>query len=712
MYTVLCKHSSQIKVFWNIVSPEWWNTQTGESFEWGNKFTDPLKALAVIAGASTSSNPNVQLVYKILRSTDAITFDPRELLPRFRKTDGWKWARAIIDAIEAAEKWEIKIVVFEKGEYSSVNLRTYEKFIQEHPWKLDFSLLDGFAKLYIESKDAKSFTAPTWVNIAAYMASKEWTIRINKDTDVFLRTLYTKTLDAQTAKMEEIIKPVIEKLWKNSPQLKLLLEKNNLWWKNGKIDFNSFVWTLEIKNLEDFKTIFKNIAEKLSKESAQLLELWNQQLKDGGWAKLNATEIGIANDVTVMWRKKSLDSKNIKDWNQDEIQAALPRIENKIKSIDASLKIETDPLKIAELKRRQSLLTGILEALVVKNEWLEKAKKAAEAKKVHTDATKYTRENPGWTTKNLIEKLQTEKWQKGIEMAGKIGLARTEKDDAWKDLPKIWFEEAQRLYLELEKKWTLTKEEEIRKREYWAIIDANQNIARVYYNTEAVLWKAEAQILFTDTNRFVSKNPNESYDFQALEKVAIMTDPEASAEMKNLYNLTSEDAPLKLSSENDFSSGMNLGSTSLYAISAGDGMVYLSDKEWKPILDIKLLPYQVESVKREVLIFQSMGMDALIPALPQMKNLIPGSYRVNGFDGELSDGEVIRLIGTLEKLVSNPEDELFLWSIPERITHMRSRASGAGRIPVEYYTNILHERGMLADDNSIRIKSLSDNIAA
>ncbi len=712
MYTDSHKRHSQIKIYWEIISPEWWSREVSESFEWNNKITDPIKAFATIASAKVSSNPNVRLVYEILRSTDAVTFDPRELWPRFKKTDGWKWARAIIDALEAAERWEIKIVVFENGEYNSTNLRTYEKFIQAHPWKLDFNLLNGFAKLYIESRETKSFTGPTWVNIAAYIASKEWSIRTNKDTDTFLRALYSKMVDTQTAKVEEIIKPVVEKLWKDSPQLKQLLEKNNLWWKNGKIDFNSFIWSLEVKNLEEFKTIFGNLAKKLSGESEQLRKLWSQQLEDIGWAKLSATDIGISNEITVMWKKKNLDKKNIEWWNQDEIQAAIPRIWERIKTIDASLKSEIDPGKINELKRRHTLLKWILEALVTKNEWLEKAKQASEAKKVETEATKYAKENPRWKVKDIVEKLKTAEWQRGIEMAGKIGLARTEKDDAWKNLPKIWFEEVQRRYRELEKKWTLTKEEEILKREYWAIIEANQNIARVYRNSEVVLGRTEAQELFRDTNRFISNNPNEEYNFQALEKNAFMTDPESPGEIKDLYNLTPDDAPLKLSMENDFSAWSNLGSSPIYAISAGEWYVYLSGKKWKPILDIKLQPYQVESVKKEVLIYQCVGMDALIPIIPQMKNLIPGSYRVSGFDGELSNGEINRLLWTMEKIVGNPSDPVFIGSIPERITHMRSRASSAGRLPIEYYNNILREKNILADDGTIREKTLADTIRA
>jgi hypothetical protein len=65
---------------------------------------DSTKALATIAQARLSSKPRVQLAYRILRTTGAITYDPLELKERFDKKDGGAGARAITEALSTADK--------------------------------------------------------------------------------------------------------------------------------------------------------------------------------------------------------------------------------------------------------------------------------------------------------------------------------------------------------------------------------------------------------------------------------------------------------------------------------------------------------------------------------------------------------------------------------------------------------------------------------
>lgn len=530
-----------IRVFYSWPSESWLSGFISDVGSWVKKAIDKtdkfweslnlsVSALKAIANAKVSSNPKVKLAYDILRTTNAITYDLLELTSRFKERDWWKWAKAILDALNAAEKWEIQIVTFEWWSYQSINFRKYESYIQKNPEKIDSTLIDGLVEIYKWSWDKNSFTENTWSNIAAYLVSIWWNKNkaITNSSKEFLTELYKKINTKYTEELNKILEPVIIKLGKDSPKLKKLLEENNIFWNNWNIDFDQMVIKFKIKDLKDFDLLVKNKVAEIKKESDELLKSWNDQLETLKANKLIASSIGIIPDITIAWKPKNLDRKNIDTWNLDEINAAIPNISSKLQSLELALIKELDPKKIEKIWNEKIFLNKILEALTQKKVWLEKGKQAGALEMSRKDSARIVNRNPTATVKDLVTTLSSEQFRKRQNVAWEISLARVELADSLQASKKISFETAQKLYLELVNKTILTNDEEVKKREYLAIIEAHKNIARVQKNAEKNLGKEEAREIFIQTNRFISWNPKETYDFKALEKIAILTDLEST----------------------------------------------------------------------------------------------------------------------------------------------------------------------------------------
>mgnify|MGYP005607122513 FL=1 len=93
------------------------------------------------------------------------------------------------------------------------------------------------------------------------------------------------------------------------------------------------------------------------------------------------------------------------------------------------------------------------------------------------------------------------------------------------------FAETQEQYnhlLKKEKATGLTIDEQRIKAQLYSQIQANIRAAQVVKNYEGLLTKEDIESVFTDANRFISDNPNEKINFQALDKIATLTDPEST----------------------------------------------------------------------------------------------------------------------------------------------------------------------------------------
>jgi hypothetical protein len=639
-----------IRVFYSWPSESWLSGFISDVGSWVKKAIDKtdkfwesinlsVTALKAIASAKISSNPKVKLAYDILRTTNAITYDPLELASRFQERDWWKWAKAILDALNAAEKWEIQIVTFEWWSYQSINFRKYEGYIQKNPEKIDSTLIDGLVEIYKWSWDKNSFTENTWSNIAAYLVSIWWNKNkaINNSSKEFLTELYKKINTKYTEELNKILEPVIIKLGKDSPELKKLLKENNIFWNNWNIDFDQMVIKFKIKDLKDFDLLVKNKVAEIKKESDELLKSWNDQLKTLKANKLIASSIGIIPDITIAWKPKNLDRKNIDTWNLDEINAAIPNISSKLQSLESSLIREIDSNKIDKIWKQKILLSDILEALTKKKLWFEKSKQAWSLEISRLDAVKESKKNPKLTLTDVTAILSTNESRKRQNVAWEISLSRVELTDSLQASKKISFETAQKLYLELVNKTILTNDEEIKKREYLAIIEAHKNIARVQKNAEKNLGKEEAREIFTQTNRFISWNPNETYDFKALEKIAILTDPESTPGQRAFARLepgktVSMQKLMEWEMQSSIVSSPEIASMNVTMNAAG----------WYdiPLLrEVNLSKPQVQEYMTNIALYADLWLSQLIPHIPLITAELRNKWINTSIDGSTNTME-------------------------------------------------------------------------
>lgn len=716
MFTVKVWHQQKITTFyevgWKSLNPsenKWSFNKWLDFVKWAYELaTDKeardlaFKTADAITEAENSNDPIIKKTLELLKATGTIQmwlFDRVRTVARFSEWSGKSWAKAILKAFEDAKKWIISIVLYAKNSYTPMSMKEYEEKIKNRPDEMNIWVSQGLWWLY-EQGNNLGFWKETWSNISLYAADKWWNTGIigwNEKMKTSIQKIYSERKVQEEKKIDSIIQSEFQGIEKTNPLLIECLKKYSLKYnERGNIDAWEFINKMDVSNLNEIPTKFDALANNLKGDAKEL----EKRAKD------------------IFWSLSGKNAKAIGIPGLDDRLSRLPFIaytqSDAVKTIDEAQKLrdklaENDPKKW-ELSRLIIWLATLHTAIRRKKEANDANIRANQARRSIEEAKK---RGVIPTKESIVKDITTERSENEVTFAKKLWEKRDESERS-KDLLSKYgirdYESAGRKLSELEKKENLTEEEKdliILLKDYRR---SKNSEAQVYQASVKEFWHERAKELFTVTNRFTSDNPEENYNFQALEKIATITDPEASGETKSLYNLTSEDTPFKLENTSGYEESYFLGNSSLYATSAWDWYVYLTSKDGRPLIDTKLLPYQVESVKKQVLALQSIWMESLLPILPELSNMIWGGYRVNGFDGELTDGELNRLLSAMEKLTLEPGEYPTVGNNLEKIKSIRSKATLNGRLAREYYDGYLRTAWFLNDDGTPRREAISQRI--
>jgi regulator of replication initiation timing len=428
---------------------------------------------------------------------------------------GWKKFFALKEALKRSTN-EPHIITFSNGEYTVTSISAYKSSIANTPENINVWVVRWFFNLN-KKGSLLWFPDTTWENIATYCAKREWKTNIiwwDQEIAVFLWTKYGEKVKKEERVYDGILKEFTGKIDDND--LKNLLTNSKLErTADGKIDIRKIIMRLNITNPSLVPKLLQEESDKLRNDGMKLLKRAREDQKTLSAIK-DLKSLGIP-DIP-----KYIESKAFASFTLDECIKYIP-------TIDEVLKKEGDPIRKKEIGKIKGILITTKEGYgKVKDGW---------ALAIHTkESGKYIKQNPNTNLEGIIKNAESSEIRKKESFAWDTSISRAVIEQG-KDILKDMnidisnFEDIQKKYQELvekEKNNGLTIEEERIKAQLYAQIQANIRAAQVVKNYEGLLTKEDIQQIFTDTNRFVSWNPKEEYDFDALERTAVMTDPEST----------------------------------------------------------------------------------------------------------------------------------------------------------------------------------------
>jgi hypothetical protein len=492
---------------------KWVNLVKGVSqIAWDAKIA--YDAWDAIERSKKSTNPNVIKVVKILTATGAISDNKTSLLTRWWEGSGKSWALKIIESLEKAEKWEIHVVVYSNNNYESFPLETYESKVCNDVTFMNIGLMKW---MYSLRWSGIWFQDTTWNQIWLYVFNRGWASNLvswwNQSDINTVIELWKKEKETKEAKL----KAVLESSLKDPKMKEFLKEKQIL--INDKFDIKNELDKLkaEKKSIAEVETHFNWLADKFLKEAKLLLEESKNIAKQTGLDKKTLAQLKIPGiKSTTDGKTIDISDRLLTELNQKECQDAMIGIDTWFNNLDK---------KSPDYKEKQELALNIKKVLIKRIGGFKEADKAAKAKKTADKAQK------DWKNGITTEKFETDN-EKTLDAAGNIWVARFQQESTKKGLQDFWIYtlvQAEDKLQIIQDKYPLTQEEEYLKKLLEQFIRDNIAVARELQITENILWRDQARELFTQTNRFISKDPAEEYNFDHLEQIAIQTDPESTS---------------------------------------------------------------------------------------------------------------------------------------------------------------------------------------
>ncbi len=425
---------------------------------------------------------------------------------------GWKKFFALKEVLRKSTS-EPHIMTFSNGAYSITSISEYKSQIAAAPESINAWVVKWFVNLH-KKWSPLWFPISTWENISVYCYNKNWNTRIvggSIEIATFLGTLYGEKKIKEEKNLANILESLLPSIEKDDPRLAELLRKSNLKRNpNGTIDATEAIKNMEISDVTQIPWKFREIANTLKKEAHELFQKAKEIAK--------SIPIKSLSELKIAWIGKwEVLNRPFESFSEDEIKKYTPIVQD-------HLKIVQDPSQKIEIQK-------ILTILVSLGKRIEKNRLAADAKSKEEISKKEIVKNPQITAEQLSKELNSEKSQEIAKFAQEVAITRTQSNDQLDTLKenKIYtIEQAQSKLQELEQKWELTRDEQILKSKLIWYIKAKIDEAQVYKSIEWLLTKEDKEWVFADINRFVSNNPTEIYNFKALEKIAILTDPESS----------------------------------------------------------------------------------------------------------------------------------------------------------------------------------------
>lgn len=645
---------NNIRVLWRESSPESGGSPKviPKTTEWGilnwlknlaswlsETSLSELKDIALsILEAEKSDIQEVRETYKILKATGAIpeisVGNIKSLIGRWMDWSWASWLRAVLSSLNNARKGNISIVTYSNKQYQSYSMDEYDAIVSSNPESVNTSVVKWLLNLYKTSDWSNSnisFKKETWENISIYAASKNWETKIigtDRDIAVFLWTTYGEKKIKEEEVLMRTLNTLLPGIQKNDPRLAELLKKSNLERNpNGSINATKAIEKMKFTKINEVPQEFRNIADKMKKDAKELFQKAKEIAK--------SIPVKSLSEINIPWIGKwEVLNRPLETLSESEITKYTPIIETYLNTIK-------DPKKIDEIKK-------ILTVLISRKEGFEKTRLAADANDKEITAQKEISKNPNITPEQLWLQLNSVEAQKNSIFAQEVAVSRTESNDQLDTLKEHGIntlEKAQSKLQELEKKWELSREEQILKSKLSWYIQSKIREAQVYNDYGAHLTETDKQEIFSQTNRFISNNPTEQYNFQALEKIATLTDPESSEGKKSVARLEVWQSIL-------MSKALEGEMTTTIANAPELNQVNISkNQDWTyniPLFDAKnISKEQVTEYKESTKLYAELGLSQMIPHIPLLTQELRNKWINTAIDGQVSTTEQQQILKAL-----------------------------------------------------------------
>lgn len=474
--------------------------------------------------------------YRLLVMTEAISEDRVSLARRWLDGSGaWEsWARALLSAIEQYNQSHIPVILtYSNKKYSAIPLGQYEETIRRTPDQFNAnSLWQGLLKLAIDGD--KLFNDETWWAVWAYCEKRGWNSNIiggNPKVKEFLEKKFLSYEEQKSHVLEATKWAEWQRQFKEDPRFAEFLRQKSFILPNGRIDVKKAIDTFSDKSPDGIINGFNTLASKLSQELTEITKkivLKEWELKEK-WIN-NLKELSVLYKIELPNLPPHLLSLMPKGWRLTDIQANLKIV---TRYRDAHL---ANPEVV-------TVLNQYIDILISQEQILKKKAQIEEAKKRKSQAEEAKKR---WanTTEQVVEYLTSKPQEEEADAVHRTALVRAELITNASILEERYqirtYEEAQKKYRELEEiaRWRELTEEEKALRLF---LEQNFQIRRdqviLHRSSIETLGREKAEKIFLETNRSLSWNQREQYDFRQLEKASVLLDPESTTWDKALANL-------------------------------------------------------------------------------------------------------------------------------------------------------------------------------
>ncbi len=615
-----------------------------------------------IERAKLSSNPNVINTIKILSATGVISGSILSLLARWWEGSGQKWAEMIMLALKKAEAWEVQIVTYSKNTYESFSLKEYEDNVNKNTNTMNVSAMKWLYSLrWSGSWFSETTWSKIWLYIYSYNASGKWQdSRLVKELDTRsisdLKILWENMKSREAIKLDIIAKNILEKIQTNRPDIAKLLKNTELQMKpDGKtIDVSGIIASFEIDGnkltIKQIEEKFAELAKKMKKNGELLITEWKSILKSIPGSPKTLRNIGV-NSIPYMkfWKQVNLSDELIANVNPDEAGTMLIALDIYQRKLDP--KSLENPEIIAKIESIKSVLFLI-------KMWKAELGKAGQSQ----ITTNHAREQRILDWDQATFKLPEERV---LRVANNIAISTAQEESTRSDLREYGIttiDQAKSKLRELWlRSWKLTPDEENLEKLLKQYIRDNQDIARQYQIAKEILGEKDAQKILTQTNQFISGNPNKTYDYKDLENTAKLLDSELTAGNRALLHMKpGETLPMQQFMEwNMQSSIMNTPEINNIHLTMNNDGTYAI-----PLFDEKHLTQdEVQEYITDIALYADLWLSQFIPHLKTITTELRYRWIDTKRDGKTGTMEQQQVLKALYKILYS--EKLETNSLPE-----------------------------------------------
>lgn len=687
-----------------------WYEKLGDAALW---FTNVLaniddemkEVLFEVKDALSSNNDKVKATLSILNATGTLktnsisefASDIPSLLVRWKWDAGKSWMRQILIALKNAKnKGEVSIITYSDNHYKTQTIDQYNTLIYNDSSRINKWVINWLSSL--RWTKVPGLSEETWSKIGLYILNRPDTT-ITTDLTIQNTNQLRELGKSEKLQKETKLQKELESIFVK-PGIKEFLEKKGIV-VNGKTDI---LWELNAlkerkASIQQIEEYCNKLGENLKKESKSLLQESKEQAKKANIDKKTFKDIWIE-WLSAQWKDgKRVDISDLLIASLDEQYAkdTLLQINDWLSKRDK---------KSSTYEQDQKNVEAIRSVLWLKVEAFKRAQEAAKAKGIWKDAEQHRLK---WGTTENFEPPSEEK----LERIWEIAKARFQQESTGSDLSAFWIhnlEEAQKQLHTLWHKETredLTEKEEYLKKLLEQYVKDNTHVALEYSIAVNVFGEKQAQHIFSDTNRFISNKPNEQYNFDALEKIATLTDPESTPSQKTLAKLEPGQA---VSMSELFRQDEDR--SPVYAIAEFEKMIVSKNPDGTyniPMFEAKNIDEkQVQEYKNQSATYAELGLSQFIPHIPRITRELQKQGIYAEVDGNENNKKQEQVLKYLYKKLFGRENEILPASVPEMMQKFWSIRWNPANMR-NSMQSVLEKNGLIpAPDQPIREDTMID----